>query len=98
MAKVIQRFSYVPQGSGWLTGFRRLLARLGTGSRRPARLNPEEWSGHMLRDVGLPDRLAEGLAQPAADDLDALRRRTAACLAAGSGRKGRNKSLRGSSP
>ena len=61
MAKVIQRFSYVPQGSGWPSRFRRLLARLGTGSRRPARLNPEEWSGHMLRDVGLPDRLAEGL-------------------------------------
>ena len=61
MAKVIQRFSYVPQGNGWLTGFRRLLVRLGTGSRRSARLNPEEWSGHMLRDVGLPDRLAEGL-------------------------------------
>ena len=61
MAKVIQRVSYLPQGSGWLTGLWGLLARLGAGPRRPARLNPEEWSGHMLRDVGLPDRLAEGL-------------------------------------
>jgi hypothetical protein len=61
MAKVIQRFSYAPQGRGWLSGFRGLLAHLVKGPRRPARLNPEEWSGHMLRDVGLSDRLAEGL-------------------------------------
>ena len=61
MAKVIQRVSYLPQDSGWLTGLRALVACLGAGPRRPARLNPEEWSGHMLRDVGLPDRLAEGL-------------------------------------
>jgi hypothetical protein len=61
MAKVIQRFSYTPQGSGWFTGLRGLLARLATGPRRPTRLNPEEWSGHMLRDVGLSDRPAEGL-------------------------------------
>jgi hypothetical protein len=65
MAKVIQRVSYAPQGSRWasrwLTGFRGLLARLGRAPRRPARLNPEEWSGHMLRDVGLSERLAEDL-------------------------------------
>jgi hypothetical protein len=51
MAKVIQRVSYAPQDGRWLTGFRGLLARLGTARRRPARLNSEEWSGHMLRDV-----------------------------------------------
>ena len=61
MAKVIQRVSYAPQGGGWLSGVQHLLARLATGPRRPARLNPEEWSGHMLKDVGLPDQLADGL-------------------------------------
>jgi hypothetical protein len=61
MAKVIQRFSYAPQGGGWLKGIQRLLARLATGPRRPARLNPEEWSGRMLKDIGLSDRLAEDL-------------------------------------
>jgi hypothetical protein len=61
MAKVIQRVSYAPQGSRWLIGFRGLLARLGTARRRPARLNPEEWSGRMLRDVGLSEYLVEDL-------------------------------------
>jgi hypothetical protein len=61
MAKVIQQVSYAPQGSGWLSGLRGLLTRLSTGPRRPGRLNPEEWSGHMLKDVGLPESLAEGL-------------------------------------
>jgi hypothetical protein len=61
MAKVIQCTSYAPQGSRWLTGLRGLVARLGSSSHRAAKLNPEEWSGHMLRDVGLPDRFAEDL-------------------------------------
>jgi hypothetical protein len=61
MAKVIQGFSYAPRNQGWLAGIQGLLLRLGRGTRRPARLNPEEWSGHMLRDVGLSDRRAEGL-------------------------------------
>ena len=61
MAKLIEQDSYAPQGSRWLSGFRGLLARLGTTPRRPARLDPEEWSEHMLRDVGLSERLAEGL-------------------------------------
>jgi hypothetical protein len=34
----------------------RLLARLfRRDRRRPARLHPEQWSAHMLRDVGLAE-------------------------------------------
>ena len=61
MAKAIQCASYAPQSSRWLSGLRGLLAGFGAGPRRAPRLNSEEWSGHMLRDVGLPDRFADGL-------------------------------------
>ena len=53
MAKVIGFFSPAKPSSRTLSPIRRLLALLGTSARRPARLNPEEWSGHMLKDIGL---------------------------------------------
>jgi hypothetical protein len=61
MAKAIQCASYAPQSRSWLTGLRALLAGFGAGPRPAPRLNPEEWSGHMLRDIGLPDHLAQDL-------------------------------------
>jgi len=33
-----------------------LLSRLQRAEHRPAPLNPEEWSGHMLKDIGLSDQ------------------------------------------
>jgi hypothetical protein len=33
-----------------------LFSRPQRSAHRPAPLNPEEWSGHMLKDVGLSDR------------------------------------------
>ena len=42
---------------------RRLLSRIAGGRRRPSRLYAEQWSEHMLRDVGL-----SSLTEPPAGD------------------------------
>ncbi|HTO85132.1 MAG TPA: hypothetical protein VMQ73_23135 [Methylomirabilota bacterium] len=51
--------------------FRRLL---GPVRRRPARLHPEDWSAHMLRDVGLADANLDPMEYPSATSLNLLLR------------------------
>ena len=62
MAKVIGFSPSSACGARRLSVLGRLLKHLDRTVRRPAQLNPEEWSEHMLRDVGLSDaRWAETL-------------------------------------
>ena len=47
---------------------------LGPARRRPARLHPEDWSAHMLRDVGLADANLDPMEYPSATSLNLLLR------------------------
>jgi hypothetical protein len=62
MAKVIGFFPSSACGARRLSVVGRLLRHLDGATQPPAQLNPEEWSDHMLRDIGLSDqRWAETL-------------------------------------
>jgi hypothetical protein len=60
MAKVIGFFPSAVRSRRRLSVLGLLLGGIGRGARRPAPLNPEEWSGHMLRDIGLSDQRGAG--------------------------------------
>ena len=47
---------------------------LGAARRRPARLHPEDWSAHMLRDVGLADANLDPMEYPSSTSLNLLLR------------------------
>ena len=55
MAKVIGFSPSSACSARQLSVLGRLLRHMDRAVRRPGQLNPEEWSEHMLRDVGLSD-------------------------------------------
>jgi hypothetical protein len=56
MAKVIGFFPSFAGGRRRISFIGLLQGGLDRAAHRPARLNLEEWSGHMLRDIGLSDQ------------------------------------------
>ena len=56
MAKVISFSSSSVCGRPRLSVVGFLLSRLDRRAGRPAQLKPEEWSGRMLKDIGLSDQ------------------------------------------
>ena len=53
MAKVMGVVPISTHSASRLSVVRRLLGRIAGGAHRPTRLYTEQWSEHMLRDVGL---------------------------------------------